>query len=60
MQPTDPQLIRACLAGEEAAWRTLVVRYERLIYSIPLRYGLSVDDADDVQPGVVRLPRVIV
>jgi RNA polymerase sigma factor (sigma-70 family) len=36
------------LAGEEAAWRTLILGYERLIYSIPVRYGMGPDEADDV------------
>ncbi|HHN75415.1 MAG TPA: sigma-70 family RNA polymerase sigma factor, partial [Acidobacteria bacterium] len=33
--PGDAALIEACLAGDEAAWRSLVHRYRRLIYSIP-------------------------
>ncbi len=52
MRPTDADLVRACLAGEEVAWRTLVLRHERLIYSIPLRYGMSETEADDVFQNV--------
>lgn len=48
----DPELVRACLDGEEAAWKELVARYSRLVYSIPLRYGLSSIDADDVFQNV--------
>lgn len=30
------------------AWRRLVERYERLVYSVPLQYGVAPDDAADV------------
>ncbi len=50
--PSDPELVRACIDGEEPAWKELVVRYSRLVYSIPLRYGLSPSDADDVFQNV--------
>jgi len=36
----DSELIDACLKGTGQAWEALIVRYQRLIYSIPLRYGL--------------------
>lgn len=42
------QLIAACQAGDAAAWDALVARYERLVYTIPLRYGLTPAEADDV------------
>jgi len=42
------QLVVACRQGDEAAWQALVKRYERLVYTIPLRYGLATADADDV------------
>ncbi len=48
----DPELIQACLRGEQAAWDALVERYQRLVYSIPLRYGLPVADADDIFQAV--------
>ena len=44
----DPALVRACLAGDEAAWATLVERYGRLVYSVARRCGLGQADADDV------------
>jgi RNA polymerase sigma factor (sigma-70 family) len=47
-QVTDGDLLRGCRAGDPAAWRAIVERYERLIYSIPLRMGLDRDDAADV------------
>jgi RNA polymerase sigma factor (sigma-70 family) len=51
----DTELIEACLKGEGQAWETLLVRYQRLIYSIPLRYGLPEHDANDVFQNVSLL-----
>src|SRR6185436_10712157 len=48
----DSGLIAACLRGEAAAWQTLIIRYQRLIYSIPLKARLSQDDAADVFQSV--------
>lgn len=48
MEPTDKQLLLACRRGEEAAWETLVRRYQRLIYAIPQRAGLNADAAAEV------------
>jgi RNA polymerase sigma factor (sigma-70 family) len=44
----DEQLIAACRTGDEKAWNTLVERYERLVYTIPARYGLTSSEIDDV------------
>ena len=52
---SDPELIRACLDGDQAAWDTLVERYGRLVYSIPFRWGLSKADADDVFQDVFTI-----
>ncbi len=49
---TDPDLIQACLNGDEPAWKELVARYGRLVYSIPFRYGLGAADADDIFQNV--------
>ncbi|MCI0486784.1 MAG: sigma-70 family RNA polymerase sigma factor [Blastocatellia bacterium] len=48
----DRELIAACLDEEQAAWETLIVRYQRLIYSIPLKMRLSPDDAADIFQSV--------
>ncbi len=48
-------LIQACLDGEDSAWKELVERYGRLVYSIPRRYGLSASDADDVFQNVFSI-----
>lgn len=56
VKATDADLIRACREGDRAAWEALLARYQRLIYSVPLRCGLSEDDAADVfQTVCVRL-----
>ena len=49
---TDTELVSACLSGDQEAWSELVDRYSRLIYSIPLRQGLSREDAADVYQAV--------
>jgi RNA polymerase sigma factor (sigma-70 family) len=48
----DERLIERCLAGEEAAWEAIVVRYQRLVYSIPLKMGMGEDVAADVFQSV--------
>jgi RNA polymerase sigma factor (sigma-70 family) len=45
---SDGDLIRRCRQGSRGAWQQLLNKYERLVYSIPLRYGLSRDDAADI------------
>jgi RNA polymerase sigma factor (sigma-70 family) len=45
---SDVRLVRECLAGSEDAWAALVDKYKRLIFSIPLKQGLSREDAADV------------
>lgn len=37
-----------CVQGDALAWRTLVERYRRLVYTIPYRMGLRAVDADDI------------
>jgi RNA polymerase sigma factor (sigma-70 family) len=50
---SDTHLVRDALAGDEEAWLALIGRYKNLIYSIPVRYGLSRDDAVDVFQSVI-------
>jgi RNA polymerase sigma factor (sigma-70 family) len=45
---SDPELAAACLAGDPKAWELLILRYQRLIYSIPIKMGLSGNDAADI------------
>ena len=51
----DSEIIDACLAGDGRAWEALILRYQRLIYSIPLRYGLPESDAADIFQAVCML-----
>ena len=60
---TDRELVAACLSGDEQAWSTLIDRYNRLIFSIPLKQGLSRDEAADIFQAVcldlvAELPRL--
>lgn len=48
MEATDQELIEACRRGSITAWETVLLQYQRLIFSIPLNYGLSHADAADV------------
>lgn len=46
------ELIAACRQQDPLAWNELVTRYERLVYTVPLRYGLTKAEADDVFQSV--------
>jgi RNA polymerase sigma factor (sigma-70 family) len=45
---SDDELLRRCRAGDEDAWEQVMEKYQRLIYSIPLNFGLGSDDAADI------------
>jgi RNA polymerase sigma factor (sigma-70 family) len=49
---SDTRLIRECLAGNELAWAALIHKYKRLIYSIPIKYGATPEDAADILQAV--------
>jgi RNA polymerase sigma factor (sigma-70 family) len=60
---SDRELVAACVAGDEQAWSELIERYNRLIYSIPLKQGLDRDQAADIFQAVcldlvTELPRL--
>jgi RNA polymerase sigma factor (sigma-70 family) len=60
---SDSRLIRACLSGNEQAWAALIDKYKNLIYSIPVKYGASPEDAADIFQSVCfelfsELPRL--
>jgi RNA polymerase sigma factor (sigma-70 family) len=44
----DASLIAACRRGDEFAWNDLVERYQRLVFAIPRRAGLSEAQSSDV------------
>jgi RNA polymerase sigma factor (sigma-70 family) len=59
----DRELVAACLSGDEQAWTELIDRYDRLIFSIPLKQGLDRDQAADIFQAVcldlvAELPRL--
>jgi RNA polymerase sigma factor (sigma-70 family) len=45
---TDEQLVRDCLDGKHEAWSELIDKYKNLIFSVPIKYGFSRDDAADI------------
>src|SRR5215467_14919778 len=60
---TDEELVAMCLDDREEAWSALIDRYKSLIYSVPVKYGLSKDDAADIFQAVCldllcELPRL--
>jgi RNA polymerase sigma factor (sigma-70 family) len=60
---SDTDLVQQCLAGKEAAWFTLIDKYKNLIYSIPVKYGLSQEDCADIFQSVcvellAHLPKI--
>lgn len=60
---SDARLIRGCLKGDDRAWSALIDKYKNLIYSIPLKYGASAEDAADIFQSVClelfnELPRL--
>lgn len=44
----DADLVRRCRGNDQAAWDMLVDRYQRLIFAVPRRAGLSEEQASDV------------
>lgn len=46
--PDLEKLVRRCRTRDADSWRTLVGHFQRLVYSIPKRQGLSDEDAADV------------
>ncbi len=48
MHRSDQGLIQACRRGDARAWERLLDKYERLVFSIPLNYGLPYEDAADI------------
>lgn len=45
---SDADLLKRCRKGDQTAWNELVDRYQRLIFAIPRRAGLSDEQAEDV------------
>lgn len=49
---SNERLVRECRKGNEAAWSALIDKYKNLIFSIPIKFGLSRDDAADIFQAV--------
>jgi len=45
---SDADLIKLCRGGDQSAWNELVDRFQRLVFAIPRRAGLSEDAASDI------------
>jgi RNA polymerase sigma factor (sigma-70 family) len=48
LEKSDADLVKACRRGDQAAWDALVDRYQRLIFAIPRRAGLSEEQSADI------------
>ncbi|MEO6590244.1 MAG: sigma-70 family RNA polymerase sigma factor [Pyrinomonadaceae bacterium] len=48
LEKSDAELVKSCRKGDETAWNTLVERYQRLVFAVPRRAGLSEEQAADV------------
>lgn len=60
---SDERLVKACRTGNEKAWEALIGKYKNLIYSIPIKYRATPDDAADIFQAVClelysQLPRL--
>ena len=49
---SNTRLVRECLEGRQEAWSALIDRYKNLIYSIPIKYEFSPDEATDIFQSV--------
>jgi RNA polymerase sigma factor (sigma-70 family) len=45
---SDERLVQECCKGNQEAWFALIEKYKNLIFSIPIKFGLSREDAADV------------
>lgn len=44
----DAALVKACRGGDASAWETLIRRYQRLIYSVPVAHRMRPEQADEI------------
>jgi RNA polymerase sigma factor (sigma-70 family) len=49
---SDAQLIQECLQGNEESWSALLAKYKNLIFSVPIKFGFSREDAADIFQSV--------
>jgi RNA polymerase sigma-70 factor (ECF subfamily) len=56
----DAELVRRCLAGDEAAWEEIVKQYSRRIYSLAYRFTGNHEGAEDLTQEVfLRIYRTL-
>jgi RNA polymerase sigma factor (sigma-70 family) len=49
---TDERLVAECRKGNQDAWSGLIEKYKNLIFSVPIKFGLSREDASDIFQAV--------
>jgi RNA polymerase sigma factor (sigma-70 family) len=49
---SDQELVELCVGGDRKAWEPLILRYVKLIYSIPKDFGFQESDCRDVVQNV--------
>lgn len=49
---SDERLVRECCKGNQTAWSALIDKYKNLIFSIPVKFGMSREEASDVFQAV--------
>jgi RNA polymerase sigma-70 factor (ECF subfamily) len=47
-RPSDAELVRRCLKGEEKSWELLLVRYRRMMFHIAYQFVGRVGEAEDL------------
>ena len=45
---SDEDLVAECLRGNEDAWGAVIEKYKKLVYSAPLKYRMTPQDAGDI------------
>lgn len=45
---SDEELVEECLRGNEQAWAAVVDKYKNLVYSAPVKYRMTPQDAADI------------
>lgn len=46
------RLVRECRKGNQEAWSVLIDKYKNLIFSVPIKFGLSREEASDIFQAV--------
>jgi len=51
-QWSNERLVDECRKGNQEAWSALIEKYKNLIFSVPIKFGLSREDAADIFQAV--------